>query len=302
MTLSALVDDVDDVLHPAGQLDPVLLYAYAADAMQDYLGDRELSGKIHIPDGPVLLKRGSELPPLTADILVDAVDREFLELRKEPGHLDDARDQLTDAQERAWQYFYPRKYAEFLYATNHEGEGKPIDRVFYDIDRGAHMSADDALTVTRAFVDYLEDDGTVQDVADRMLFKWTGASFHVEIMLDEQKPAYFYDNHVFTSANEERDTVTERAVAHLQDAVNVTVVGTHEKQEDAITIDPSQTPSGKLNRVPLGSLHMADAETVDGISIPLTRDELFDDGVLEMVQTYDPEAVVRDMDELREKL
>jgi len=164
------------------------------------------------------------------------------------------------------------------------------------------MSVDDALAVTRPFVDYLNDADTVQDVTDRMLLKWTGASFHVELLLHEPQPAFFYDNRISTSKNDAADTVTDRAITHLQDAVDVPVVGRHERQDDAITIDPSQTPSGKLNRVPLGSLHMADAETVDGVSVPLTTDELFDDGVLEMVQTYDPASVVRAMDALAENL
>ncbi len=302
MNSVSLLEDADDPLEPVGQLDVVLYYAAVADAMQTYLGDRELCGKIFIPDGPVLLKRGSELPPLTVTDLVEAIDHEFLELRKDPGHLDDVRDQLSEEQERVWQYFYPRKYAEFLYATNHEGDGKPIDRIFYDIDRGDTMTAEDALTVTRSFVTILAEDDVIQDVQDSMLIKWTGASFHVEIMLNDQKPAFFYDNHIFTSKTEERDTVTERAIERLRTAVDVDVMGTHEKQSDAITIDPSQTPSGKLNRVPLGSLHMADAETVDGVSIPITRDELFDNGVLEMVQSYTPTAVLRDSDELAEKL
>jgi hypothetical protein len=47
---------------------------------------------------------------------------------------------------------------------------------------------------------------------------------------------------------------------------------------------------------------MADAETVDGVSIPLTQDEIFEAGVLQMVQSYTPDTVLRDSDELAEKL
>ncbi len=302
MTLHDLVEAADDILHPNGQLDVTLLYALAADAMQDYLGERELSGKIPIPDGPVLLKRGSELAPLTAAELVAAVDEDFLTLRNDPGHLDDARDDLTDVQEKVWQYFYPRKYAEFLYATNHEGEGKPIDRIFFDIDRAGDITAEDALQVTRRFVEVLEDDEVAADITELMIIKWTGASFHVELLLTEKQPGFFYDNHVFASKTTKKDTITGRAVKTLNEEMDLTVVGTHEKEEGHVVIDPSQTPSGKLNRVPLGSLHMADAETVDGVSVPLTKDELFDDGVLDMVQSYTPDSLVRDMDELGEKL
>lgn len=293
---------VEDVLHPVGQLDVTLLYAAVADVMQDYLGDRELSSKILIPDGPTLLKRGSELEPLTAVELADAVDKEFLEIRKDPGHLDDARDQLSDIQEKAWQYFYPRKYAAFFYATNGEGEGRPIDRVFFDIDRGQGVSAADALQVTRRFVEFLEADDRATDITDQMVIKWTGDSFHVELLMPDKQPGFFYDNQVFASKQGKTDTITGRAVHQLNQALEVTVVGAHEKEAGHITIDPSQTPSGKLNRVPLGSLHMADAETVDGISVPLTKDDLFDDDVLDMLQSYTADAVIQDLDELGEKL
>lgn len=297
MTVRELAASVDDVVRPVGQVDPVLLYAVVADAAADYLGDRELCGKIHIPDGPVLLKRGSELEPLTAAMLADAVDRAFLELRDDPGHLDDVRDQLSTAQERVWQYFYPRKYSEFLYATNHEGEGRPIDRVFFDIDRGSGTSAHDALAAARAFVDAL--DGTVDVPHDRVI-AWTGASFHVELLLPEERPASFYHDRIFDPGSD--DTVTAQAVAAVDEQVDVPVRQGHEKADGAIIVDPSQTPSGKLNRVPLGSLHLADATTVDGVSVPLTRDELFADGVLDRLQAYTPEQVVDEIDTLAEKL
>lgn len=123
MSLRALADRVDDVLHPVDQLDVLLLYGLAAGANATYLGDRELAAKVHIPGGPTLLGRGSDREPLTAAELHEAVDVKFLETRDEAGSLDDAREELTDAQATAWQYFLPRTYSEFLYATNHEGEG-----------------------------------------------------------------------------------------------------------------------------------------------------------------------------------
>lgn len=63
-----------------------------------------------------------------------------------------------------------------------------------------------------------------------------------------------------------------------------------------------RTPAGKLDRVPLGSLHLADAETVDGVSLPVSRDELFEDGVLDRLTGYTPDQLIADWDDLAAKL
>lgn len=302
MSLRTFASNVDDVLRPAGQLDVLLLYGIMAETNETYLDNRELAGKVHIPDGPALLKRGSELDPLTANALHGAVDEEFLTARNELGNLDDARDEITDTQATVWQYFPPRKYCEFLYATNHEGEGRPFDRIFFDIDRGPDVSAEQALAVTRAFVEFLEDDSVARDVTDRMVVSFTGNSFHVELLMEGEKPYSFYKEEVFTTTEEDVDTITERGVREVGETVETTVVGGHEKEANQVTIDPSQTPSGKLNRVPLGSLHMADAETVDGVSVPLSRNELFAEEVLDRLTAYTPRTLIEDLDELRPNL
>lgn len=56
MSLTSFARRVEDVLRSAGQLDVLLLYAIAAEANGTYLGERELASKIHIPDGPTLLR------------------------------------------------------------------------------------------------------------------------------------------------------------------------------------------------------------------------------------------------------
>lgn len=301
MALRDLAEDVDDVLHPVNQLDVLLLYGVVAEAVQSYAGDRELASKILIPDGPELLKRGSEQTPLFAEELATAVDETFLRQRNDLESLENARGEITETQEKVWQYFYPRKYAEFYYATNHEGEGHHIDSIFYDIDRGRRTSAEDALTVTRRFVEYLEST-ELADMTDRWVFSWTGSSFHVELLLNEEQPPAFYAERILASRTKKLDTVTDNGVRTVEEEVDVSVISGHEKEPDKISIDPSQTPSGKLNRMPLGSLHMADAETVDGISVPVTREELFEEGVMDLVQSYTPRSIIEDIDELAEKL
>lgn len=302
MSSRALADRVDDVLRPTGQLDVLLLYGVAAESNAAYLGDRELASKVHIPGGPTLLKRGSDREPLMAAEVVAAVDEKFLERRTRPGGLEDARDALTDAQRKVWQYFPPRKYCEFLYATNREGEGGPIDRIFYDLDRGPDVSAEQALEVTRAFVEFLESDPAAEEVTETTVISFTGNSFHVDLLLSETRPPEFYEEEIFTTEEREVDTITDRGVRALQSDIDVPVVGGHVRRPDVVNVDPSQTPSGKLNRVPLGSLHMADAETVDGVSVPVGRDELFEEGVLDRLTAYTPRKLVDDVDELAAKL
>lgn len=296
--LEDLASEADDILKPFGQLDVLLLYGIASKACEDYLGDRELCGKNLIPKGPKLLKRGSKMEPLTAEEMAEAVDEEFLRTRSEIKHLKDARSEITDTQEKVWRYFLPRKYSEFLYATNGEGEEKPIKRIFYDIDRGPGVSAGESLEVTREFVRFLEDDPKVQEVKDKMIVSWTGNSFHVEIDMVEGKKHGFYEEHVFTSEKEKLDTITERAIGEIKNKTDVDVIGGHEKKKEKIAIDPSQTPSGKLDRLPLGSLHMKDAETVDGLSVPVTKKELFEEDILERLRGYTPRKVVENIDEL----
>lgn len=290
------------LLRPYGQLDVLLLYRLSADACVDYLGDREIASQILIPNGPQLLKRGSKLEPLTAREIVEAVDRDFLRLRKEKRHLDDARSHITEKQEKVWKYFYPRKYCEFYYATNHEGKGKPISRIFYDIDREEGVTAGEALEVTRKFVDFLEEDSVVKDIMDRVTISWTGNSFHVDIDMKDEKPHSFYEDEILTTKSEKLDTITERAVRQINKQTDAEVRGGHEKKKGTIAVDPSQTPSGKLNRMPLGSLHMKDATTVDGVSVPLTEEDLHRDGIVEELKSYTPRKVVEDLSELARKI
>ncbi len=69
-----------------------------------------------------------------------------------------------------------------------------------------------------------------------------------------------------------------------------------------MSIDPSQTPSGKLCRIPLGSLHMKDAKTVDGISIPITTTMLENENLVEKLKKYRAKEVVNELETIAERL
>ena len=74
--------------------------------------------------------------------------------------------------------------------------------------------------------------------------------------------------------------------------MNFKVTGGHEKKDNYIVIDPSQTPSGKLARVPLGCLHIRNYEP-DGISVPLNERMLYDDGIIDWLKNLSVEEVVK---------
>jgi hypothetical protein len=67
------------------------------------------------------------------------------------------------------------------------------------------------------------------------------------------------------------------------------------------TIDPSQTPSGKLARTPF-SLHMSDYKTVNGVAIPLEVEMLAENKLVEELRAYTPDKVVEEIDDLAKRL
>ncbi|MBW2991613.1 hypothetical protein KY345_00160, partial [Candidatus Woesearchaeota archaeon] len=87
----------------------------------------------------------------------------------------------------------------------------------------------------------------------------------------------------------------------LNNKLGVKVLGSHEKVANAIILDPSQTPSGKLCRAPF-SLHMANENKVDGVSIPLTLDMLDDSGLVMDLKRLKLIDVVEDLREFTKRL
>ena len=90
-------------------------------------------------------------------------------------------------------------------------------------------------------------------------------------------------------------------VRKIKQKVRFKVTGGHEKKKDYIVIDPSQTPSGKLARVPLGCLHIKNFEP-DGISIPLSENMLYDDKIVEWLRNLTPECVVKNVEKFSKHL
>lgn len=303
-SLRELAASVDDLVRPFGEIEVLLFYGLVAPYLTDFLHGREIASKIWLPKGniPNILKRGSKDKPLYIEDFVEAVTPEFLEARQTFKDLKNAKSRVTEKQALVWSYFVRRKLIDFFYATNKEGEGRDIDRIFFDIDRGEGTSPEDALEVARLLVQAIQEDEDVQELVKGDPFvAWTGGSFHVFLALKHSQPTEFYDKYFEYSTRKPKNTLTERWVAWVKKKASVELVGGHEKVRNALNIDPSQTPSGKLCRVPLGSLHMRDAKTVDGVSIPLTLDML-EKNIIKELESYTPRRVLDELPELARRL
>jgi hypothetical protein len=304
--LSFAEKNLEELVTPFGQTDVLLIYAIAASKLKKYLGDRELAGKIWMPSGRMryLLKRGSKLEPLFAHELEEAVTLEFLELRSKTEHLSSAKEEITDLQAKVWQYFLPRKLSDFFYATNHEGPGKEIDRIFFDIDRSKGISAEQAQETTQIFVETIKEDQELEELLGNyeLSINWTGNSFHVLFFLDELKPSSFYEEHFQYSKNDPERNFTGKWAKKINKRVEFKVAGGHERQGNSINIDPSQTPSGKLCRIPLGSLHMEDPETINGISVPLTEKMLYNEDLVSKLTIYTPKDIIKNLSDIEKHL
>jgi hypothetical protein len=292
-----------DVLRPYGNLDVLYYYSKVSSKLHDFLKNKDIATKNWIPNGfmPYLIKRGSKLEPLWADDFKE-VDDKFLKTRAEIESLKDARNKITKIQAKLWDYFLPRKLSDFFYAANSENPGKPIERIFYDMDRGKNTSPEQAQKIAKVFIETIKSDNTFSRLIKYKTFvMWTGSSFHVYLMLSKAVNHAFYDKYIKYSKDSPLESFTGRWAEIVRKKTNLNVIGGHEKSENIINIDPSQTPSGKLARAPF-SLHMKDAKNVDGIAIPLLEKDLNDKNLVKKLKSYTPGKVLDELDKLAKNL
>lgn len=289
-----------NVIIPFGEVEVLLYYGIVGSRLTGYLKGKELAAKNWFPPKggmPKVLKRGSKEEPLYIEEFVDAITPEFLSLRKK--HLDEVRDSLTHSQEKVWKYFVPRKLSDLFYATNNEGEGKPINRIFFDLDRGEGVTPEYAQEVAKEFVGIMGGDLKRLNCSEPFIM-WTGSSFHIILFLKKKMPPSFYEENFQVSAKGDLDTVAQKWIEELK-KTGLKVTASHEKTKGLITIDPSQTPSGKLARSPF-SLHMKDDKTVDGVAIPLDVEMLSDKKLVAELKAYTPNRVVEELGALAKRL
>lgn len=289
-----------DVLKPFEETEVLLYCGIVGSKLVNFLKGKELAAKNWFPPKggmPKVLKRGSKDEPLYIEEFIDAITPEFLSLRRM--HLDEARGKLSHSQEKVWRYFVPRKLSDFFYATNNEGEGKPIERIFFDLDRGEGITSEYAQGVAREFIDVMHNDLKKLNCSEPFIM-WTGSSFHVYLFLKKKMPPSFYEENFQVSAKGELQTTAQKWIEKLK-AKGFKVAGSHEKLKGILSVDPSQTPSGKLARAPF-SLHMKDDKTVNGVAIPLELRMLEEKKLVDELKSYTPNKVVEELDVLSKRL
>lgn len=299
MKLEELAGKSKNVLKPYGETETLLYYSIVAKQLEKFLKDKKIAAKNLLTKGPQLLKRGSEMEPLYVEELKE-VDEEFLKKRTGT-HLKEAKD-LSKTQEKIWRYFLPRKLNDFYYATNNEGIGKPIERIFLDIDR-KEQKPEQAQTVCKELAKQIQEDKKFQElIGENKLFPmWTGKSFHIYILLKKELKPEFYEKHLLYTKKSPTETFTGKWCKEIKESTGIETEGGHERVKGRINIDPSQTPSGKLARSPF-SLHLKDAKNIDGIALPLTLKELEDKKLVEKLEKYTPEKVLNELKELKRKM
>jgi hypothetical protein len=273
------------ILDNHGDKEVLAYYGVVAKRLGSYLKGKEIASKVWMPRF-FFLKRGSKDKPLFIEDFRH-VTPEFMELRKLS--LDEARPKLNEKQLLLWSYFVPRKYSDFFYATNGEGVGRPIERVFYR-------------EVTLLFYEALKSSEELKKLLGKVdpSVMWTGASFHVYIFLKQMSHAS-YERHIHYSKNAPLESVTGRIIEEIKKSTDIKVMGSHEKIKGHVIIDPSQTPSGKLCRAPF-SLHMKDWKTVDGVALPVAPKDLKKKGLTSKLQEYDADRVVKELNTLAKLL
>jgi DNA primase len=288
-----------DVIRPSGEIEVLPYYAAVAQRLVKFLGNREIGTKVWIPNGPQLLKRGSKMEPLTVTEFVKNVNDDFIEIRKNVKSLGDAAEKLNPVQSKIWNYFLPRKLCDFFYATNFEGAGRGMDRIFYDIDKTQEIPVQDAAVVADALINHIKSDDDFNNKIgkNRLFLMFTGNSFHVYIFLRKPVNQEFYEKNIHFTKNDPLSSFTGKWAQKISEETGIKAIGGHEKTGGIINIDPSQTPSGKLARCPF-SLHMGDAKTIDGVAIPLGLESIKDKNLVKNLKSYTPKKVLENLDEL----
>lgn len=279
----------EKILHKGGQLDVLAYYSQVANVLRGFLKEKEISSKVHLPNF-FFLKRGSNTKPLyVGDFSV--VNEKMMGLRK--SHLKEVRDKLNKKQELVWEYFPPRKLIQFFYATNNESVGKPIERIFIDIDRGEH-SSDDARIVALSLVESIKKDREFnKKLKYKVVVLWTGSSFHVLLLLKKKISNDFYNRYLSYGRGKDESFIMKWA-EEITKKTGIKVRAGHERSKEFIILDSSNTPSGKLARVPF-SLHIKDFKEWDGICVPISVKELGDKGLIKRLEKLTLEKVLKNL-------
>ena len=308
--------EISNPIKPKGRFDVLYYYSKISQnkQVQSFLKGKEIASKIWIPNfgsykGPgFFIRRGSKDPKLDIKELGSKdIGNKFFDLRKDmPRERAMDNKKINKIQEDVWLYFPPNKCIDFFYATNGEGQGKPIERIFIDIDR-TNLSSEQARQVTCELVKEIKSDKAFNKLFSyKIIILWTGSSFHVYLLLKKPQEYEFYAKYIAYSKNEEQPSFISKWADIIQKKTKIKVSGGHEKIRNTIILDPSGTPSGKLARVPF-SLHFikpaVKAEcSIDGVCVPINEVMLKDKQLVKKLRTLKPGQVLKDLDTWAEKL
>ena len=287
-----------DILHTYNNLDILCWYNKTAPLLTKFLKWKEIASKI-IGEKFVLLKRGTKNKPLYIKDF-KYITKKFLKVRANH-HLNEVKKQLNQKQILLRQYFVPRKLVNFFYACNNE-YGNVIDRIFIDIDRQTN-SADDARKVASELIKIIQNDKKFKKLINwpyKLLTLWTGSSFHIYICLKKPIDHNFYNKYLSYGKSKENSFPTQRA-KKISEAKKIKVVAGHERKIWVIIIDTSNTPPGKLARAPF-SLHIKDFKTIDGITIPVSEEELWDPKLISKLTKLTPEIIRKNINKYKKIL
>lgn len=287
-----------DILHTYNNLDILCWYNKIAPLLTKFLKWKEIASKI-IGEKFVLLKRGTKNTPLYIEDF-KKINEKFLKLRVD-NHLNDIKEQLSPKQILLRQYFVPRKLVNFFYACNNE-YGNVIDRIFIDIDRQTN-SADDARKVASELIKIIQNDKKFKKLINwpyELLTLWTGSSFHIYICLKKPIDHNFYNKYLSYGKDKKNSFPNQRA-KKISEAKKIKVVAGHERKIWVIIIDTSNTHPGKLARAPF-SLHIKDFKTIDGITIPVSEEELWDPKLISKLTKLTPEIIRKNINKYKKIL
>lgn len=276
-------------LYIRGELDVLDYYGKVSKCLISFLKGKELATKTVLPDF-TFLKRGSKDKPLFIEDMKQ-VNSKMLNLRTK--HLDEVKDKLTTKQVLIWQYFVPRKPVNFFYACNGEFPGGEIDRVFIDIDRQSY-SSNDARKVAESLVKIIKQDKEFNKLLKFKIFiMWTGSSFHVYLLLNKKINLNFYQKYLSYGASKQSSFI-EKWAEQVSKKTRIKVKAGHEREKEAIILDSSNTPSGKLARVPF-SLHITRDGKIDGVAVPVSEKELEDSKLVNKLEKLTPDSVLKNI-------
>jgi hypothetical protein len=255
-------------LYYKGHLDCLYFYSKHIKEIKKFLKNQEIASKIHIENGNyagVFLRRGSKDEPLfIKEFTKKALNRKFFDLRTKTKRQEAIQNKLlTPIQEKLWLYFPPNKPIEFFYATNSEHPNKPIERIFIDVDR-TNLSEKIAKKVVLSLIQEIKNDKPFNKIfKNKIKVLFTGSSYHVYVILKKPISYDLYKDYIAYGRDKQISFISKWTL-QVNKKTKIPVTRGHEKINNAIILDISGTPSGKLARVPF-SVHVKDGK-IDGVA------------------------------------